>query len=358
MRTRRTARGRAILMWAVGVFAGVQILTSLLVDYRWFRLRYPMYQEQISRFDQTVPAPNVIFLGSSRSSCLVNEGEMNRIVRDLTGDGSVRCFNAALGYGDPVVCERVLRDLLERGARPRFVVVECSPEGVNQRNAWLSGYVAWLLCWHDFPEYGRELLVSGNMLRFAGGHLLPTYVYRDPLRRKLCAVAKDWVDGPAASATASAAPPASRKMPASSAAKWQQAIADRLRDAQAEPPHDTTPPESYARALRNYQPGGNSAVRLERLLGQCRAHGIEPIIVSMPLSRAHREQYLPEVESAYHAYLAQVSRKYACRHVDYRERLPDTCFRDHHHATEAGGVVFSHMFALEVLAPLWSEQGR
>jgi hypothetical protein len=356
-RSRSSARGWAILAWGIGVFVGVQIVTSLLFDYRWFRVRYPNYPELVAKFDQTTPAPNVIFLGSSRSRCLINPAEIDQVVRDVTGDPNVHCFDASIGWGDPVVCERVLRDLIDRGALPRYVVVECCPEGVNHRNGWLNGYTAWLLCWHDFPAYCRELLVTDNMMRFLGSHLLPLYSYRDPIRQRLRIEAKSWYAERFESGAAPVHPNAPTMAAAApkSAMQWQQAIADRLRQAQSEPPHETTPPPVMPRWFRDYRPGGNSACRLERLLAECRANGIEPILVGVPLSRAHRSYYTPEIEAAFQAYLAEVTRKYGCRYVDYRDRLPDACFCDHHHVTTSGRVVFCRMFALEVLAPRWRD---
>jgi hypothetical protein len=337
------------------VFVGLQLVASLLFDYRWFRVRYPYYPELIARFDKTTPAPDILFLGSSRTSCLFREGELNRVIRDVSGDRHVHCFDASIGWGDPVVCERVLRDLLDRGARPRYVVVECCPEGLNQRNGWLNGYTEWLLCWHDLPEYCRELLVTGNMLRFAGSHLLPLYIYRDPIRQRLRTDAKAWYEEHVGNAPAPPRSAQDEPEATMSAAQWQHAIVNRLCQAPTEPQHKTTPPDNMPRWFRDYRPGGNSAVRLERLLEQCRTHGIEPILLSVPLSQAHRSFYTPEIEAAFQAYLSDVTRKYSCRYVDYRERLPDVCFCDHHHVTTSGSVVFCEMFALEVLAPLWKD---
>ena len=48
---------------------------------------------------------------------------------------------------DPILCERMLQRLLERGARPRFAFIEVAPEGLNERTAWLGMYVGWVLCW-------------------------------------------------------------------------------------------------------------------------------------------------------------------------------------------------------------------
>ena len=111
--------------------------------------------------------------------------------------------------------------------------------------------------------------------------------------------------------------------------------------------------EGIQRELLRYRPGGNSAAALERLIKRCRTHGIEPILVSVPLSSAHRRLYNADVESAFQAHVGALARKYACRYIDHRTVLPDRFFTDHHHASTEGGSLYSQKIALEVVAPMW-----
>jgi hypothetical protein len=116
--------------------------------------------------------------------------------------------------------------------------------------------------------------------------------------------------------------------------------------------------DTVVRSLRSYRPGGNAAAALNRLLTLCRMHGIEPILLTVPLSSAHRQCYTSDIDRAFQAHIAAVTQEFSCRYVDCRAALPDDCFVDHHHATPDGGRLFSRKFALEVLAPMWHEGER
>jgi hypothetical protein len=348
-------RGRAVLLTALGVFALVQLTASVLFDYCWPHLRFPLYEEQVYRIDKYTPKPDVIFLGSSRTACIMDETEINHVVHDVTGDAAVRCYNAGVAAGDVIVCERVLYDLLSRGARPHYVVLEVCPEGVNHRNGWLSVYTAWFLRWDDGPTFLKDLIVTQSVSRYAGTRLIPLYVYRDQIRQHVGTWAHDWFAGQPPTATAAAPAAHGDDEAPRSTVKWHELIVEAVRHPVADSTRNTTScVDGVRRSLSDYRPGGNAAASLERLLSCCRATGIEPILVSVPLSSAHRQQYTPEIEAAFQAYMARMTRKYGCRYYDYRTAVPDAFFIDHHHAGPEGASLFSRLFALDVLAPAWS----
>jgi hypothetical protein len=355
----RPQRGLTVLLWAFAAFAGVQLASSALLDYLWPQVRFPKLYEQVSRIDSFTPPASVVFLGSSRTGCLIHEVEATRAVRELTGDPAVQCYNAAVPAGDLIVSERVLRVLIARGARPRYAVVEVCPEGVNQRNAWLSMYVGWVLCWDDVPAYFKDLALTGNLVRFAGTRIIPLHVYRDQIRQQLAARAYAWWEsGPPA--TNAVAPTAELHATGAAmdvaAAKWQQLVAESAHDAPIDRNRTTTVGlANVVRSVSRYRPGGNSAAALDRLLTLCRAHSIEPVLLTVPLSTAHRQCYTSEIEASFQAFLAAITHKHGCRYVDCRASLPDHCFIDHHHAAPDGGQLFSRKFALEVLAPIWQQ---
>lgn len=355
-RSRQVPRGRAVLLTALGVFAAAQLGASIMFDYCWPHLRFPLYAEQVYRIDQFTPKPDIVFLGSSRTACIMQEATINEVVRGVTGDRSVRCFNAGVAAGDVIVCERVLRDLLSRGARPRFLVLEVCPEGVNHRNGWLSVYAAWFLRWDDGPAYLKDLIVTHNVSRYAGTRLVPLFVYRNQIRKQIGAWAQRCYDRHVTTAAIPAAPTARGEAPRTTV-QWHQIIADSARNPTAHAAGNTTSSiDGVQRTLRDYRPGGNAAASLERLLMRCRANGIEPILLSVPLSSAHRTQYSTEIESAFQGFVAAMAQKYGCRYCDYRGAVPDTLFIDHHHAGPDGAALFSRLFALEVLAPAWRGQ--
>ncbi len=344
------SRGRRALAWAAGVFAVVQLAASVLFDYGWPQVRYPVFYQQVGRLDAFAEPPAIVFFGSSRTGSAVKEPEIDAVLADLTGERRARCFNAYFGYGDLIVADRALDDLLRRGARPRFAVIEVCPELLNHRNAWLTYYAQWFLGWSDVPAYLRELAVTNNLARFAGTRAIPLYVFRYQIRRQLAAVATGEAPVPAFASDPPLDPPPHR-----SAAGWRRLVADGLRDARAAAPARVSPDDldEVRRGLRDYRPGGNAAAALERLLRRCRANAIEPILLAPPLSTPHRRCYTPAIEAAFRGHVTTAAAAYGCRFLDWRAALPDALFIDHHHSSAAGGAFFSRMLAVEVLAPAW-----
>jgi hypothetical protein len=315
-----------VLLCAGTAFAAIQLAAGIALDYGWPQVRFPVFYQSLARLGDLRRSPNVVLLGSSRTGHLLSETEINHVMRDVTGDPDIECYNACVLGGDVVVAERMFHKLLARGVAPRHVLIEVTPEQVCRRNGWLRQYHFMLLRWDDVPGYLAELVRTHDLPRFIGMRCLPLFYYRDPLRKEIA-----------------------RHLPRS---------ADQQPPGPAAPsvlPERTTLREirDLPRWFRDYAVGGNSAAALERLVALCRARCIEPILYSPPLSSAHRDFYTPEIESAFGAYMAEVSQRYRCRYVDYRTLLADTAFIDHHHAGPEAMVPFSRRVALDVLAPGW-----
>ncbi len=356
----RPQRGRAVLRWALAAFVAAQLTAGLLYDYAWPQVRYPDFYATVNRVDADGLDADILCLGSSRTGSCLSEMEIDPVVRDLTGDAGFHCFNASVPGADPIVCERLLRILLEHGVQPRFALIEVSPETVTQRHSWVKLYGPWMLRWDDVPTYFRDLVVTYSLTRFAGTRLLPLYYYRDQSRQRLAAAVCDLYDGEAADAP-TAGPRADHRsigpISAKQAARWQKLVADGLDKAEAKPGTiaDVAAVHSW---LRDFRPGGTPAAAFERLLDCCRAHRIEPILIRMPLSSSHRGCYTSEIESSFNSYVTAITHKYGCRCVDYQAALPDQFFIDHHHASHEGRVVFSRRLSLELLAPTWSSASQ
>jgi hypothetical protein len=316
-----------VLLCTAAAFAAIQLAAGIALDYGWPEVRFPVFYQSLARLDELPRLPNVVLLGSSRTGHLLSETEINHVMRDMTGDPNVECYNACVLGGDVVVAERMFRLLLARGVMPRQVLIEVTPEQVCRRNGWLRQYHFMLLRWDDVPGYLTELVRTHDLPRFVGMRCLPLFYYRDPLRKEI----------------ARHLPRSADQAPQGSAAPPVQPGRTTMREIRDLP-----------RWFRDYAIGGNAAAALERLLALCRARGIEPILYSPPLSSAHRGFYTAQIESAFGAYLADVTHRYRCRYVDYRTLLDDTSFIDHHHAGPEAMVPFSRKVALEVLAPPWA----
>jgi hypothetical protein len=354
----RRQRGRRVLAWGLTSFLLLQLTASVLLDYAWPQVRFPFFWEQTTRPDAFAVPPTIVSFGSSRSGCLLDEDEITLVVRQLTRDPAVQFFSAATPAGDPIVADRMLDQLLARGLKPRCAVIEFCPESVNHRNNWLTLHVGRQLRWDEVPSYLGEVTITGNLLRLVGTRFLPLYAFRDQIRQHVAGRSSDWYEaflhGPGA---------ASRQVLTGDltgpAADWGQLIRDSLRNTKPDPNRTTTQGlNDVRRELRQYRPGGNSAAALERMLRRCRAQGIEPLLVAVPLPSGHRGCYEPAIEADFQAYVRDLTSAYQCRFLDYRAALPDHFFIDHHHASPEGKQVFSRQLGLEVLAPFWTEQAR
>lgn len=352
---RRGAHGRRALLWAAGAFLAAQLTAGALLDYAWPQVRFPELFAQLRRPDRFATRPTCVCLGSSRFGCLLDENEMTNVVRELTGDPQVQCFNGSIPAGDPIVAERLLRAMFQRGERPRYVLLEITPEAVNRRMAWMALHVGRQIRWGDLPRLGPDVVRSGQALRFVGTRLIPLYIYRDQVRRALadraiahCEGRRD--DTPVTRASVKA----SRGTPMAGAeAKWRHAIAEGLANEPINPNLSTTVGiDLLRRDLRDYEASGTSARAFEAMIRRCRAHGAEPVLLAVPLTSAHRACYTPEIEASFQQYVRGLCAKYECRFVDYRTALPDHFFIDHHHGSKAGKRVFSRRLSVELLAPL------
>jgi hypothetical protein len=352
-------RGRAVLLWALGAFVTIQLAASCVFDYSWPSVRFPAFYQQVARYDADASPPDVLCLGSSRVNSLLWETQVDFLVRNATGDPSFHTFNACVPGGDIIVSERMFRCLIDRGARPRFVLVEVSPEIVNHRAAWLLQYGPWFIRWHEIPAFFHDMIVTRSLLRFAGSRLLPIYYYRDQIRDQLAHKVSAWWtrhatpsrDGKEQAQRRIAAAPGPPRLRHHYGLKSGAAAMSSTTTAAN--PDTTRGLDVLKRGLGDYRPGGNAAAALERLLGGCREHGIEPILVVVPAPTAHRACYTSEIEASFQTYLADTAHKYSCHCADYHDALPDRFFADHHHAAPAGGLLFTERFSIEVLTPLW-----
>jgi len=312
-------------------------------------VRFAFLYRQLAKAQSCRQSPAIVCLGSSRSgTCLVDD-ELTGVLRARCGAESIQVFNAAMPVGDLVVSEHVLDRLLQRGLRPRLLVVEVMPEFLNRHNGWLSYHVARQLTWKDLPSYGRDLCGADLMVPFLVARLAPLYAERKGFWDVLGQAGETLL--------------AIKKQPSaalmSSTALWNQVI-------QATP--DLTGAEKQARkaaglqnaraCLSDYVPGGNSAAALERIMTRCRRKNIQVILLAVPVCSEHRQLYEPAIEHAFGEEICRLVKQFDCRFVDCRAGIADAHFLDNHHADGAAGLAFSKQFGEEVLVPAWQQIGQ
>ncbi len=339
-------RGLHVVLWAGGMFVAAQFLGGLLLDYVWPQVRFPLAGRIWARLDTLPRTPEMVVLGSSRLQG-VSTAVLNPLLRREL-EPAPSCFNSAVGAGDALVADWLLTRMLRQGRRPRLVVMEVSPETVARYNRWLEQHVIRQLTWTDLPAHFSEAWRTTHPMRLLSSRLLPLYLHRYQLRHSLAQSALALLTGcsepgPADDVDVSGADPADD--------------AAALRTGTGEALH-TEGLSEFERWLRNYRVGGGATAALERLLDRCREYGIAVVLVAPPVSVAHRRLYTPEIESAFRGYVDALVRAHGCRFHDFRDRLPDPLFRDHHHTNARGSAIFTRLLAREALIPAWREHAR
>ena len=320
----KKTRSRRIVLSMLCFFALAQVMAGLLFDHVWPEVRFPFLYRQIAKVEASTP-PTLVCLGSSRFGTSLLEEDMNRVLREAYA------FNAAVPAGDPLSSEYVLDQLLAHGIRPRTVVIEILPEALNHRICWMKSHVERQLGWEDLPTHFSEIVRTEQLSAYCQGRLFPLYAYRrgvftfvsDKVRQ---AVRKD------------------------QAATWKRALGDIPTLSPQEKQRLTREGlERVTDNLADYDPNGLATDALVRILTRCRAERIEPILVIAPVSSMHRKLYTPEIEYAFQQKVQEICSRFSCACLDCREVIPDEEFYDNHHASRAGGKLFSEWLMQRLL---------
>ena len=344
-----------------------------MLDLRWPQARSPYLEYVLEQARASPQPPEAVCLGTSRFALACDVEAIESRLRELTGDQSLTVLNGAVAAGDLASADYVLKQLLREGRRPNIVVIEVCPETVARRNRWMGAHVMPTLRWREATLYAWDLWRSGNLWRIVLDRSVPSYQYRQGLRRELCrtlpqpfqwltaasdpvpeAATLDWVrDARNSPDPSTATPPRTKTQdlfaPTPERLKW-------FLDSNVNQPAEIRSREGLYRIenwLRDYQVGGTSRLALERLLGRCRRHGIQAVLLAPPLTSFHCQLYTAEIDLAFLAEMRHLEQSFGCRFLDYRPRLPDEAFIDHHHLMGQGVVQFSRLLAEEVITPAW-----
>jgi hypothetical protein len=338
-----------VLLWTGGVFVLAQLVGGLLLDHCWPDVRFPQAGAVLTRLKASARTPEVVIMGSSRFEGAVRPEVLDPLLWQYTRQGP-RVFNAALGAGDAVVAERLLGRMLDAGRRPALLVLEVSPEHVGRHSPLLSQQVMRQMTWPDLPGYLPDACIHGPVMRLLSSRLLPLYLHRYQIRKQTLAAALALLTG-----TAPEAPAAPERGP--HPVPDLSGLPSVGPGVPPVPPGGTPPLAAGAIAgwLRDYELSPIVTAALERLLGGCRAEGIDVLLVGVPAREALRALYTPAVNATYLGYMRSLTVGDGCRFVDFRDRVPEHGFSDSLHLTDDGAAHFSRLLAREVLIPLWRE---
>jgi hypothetical protein len=354
---RSDCRARRVVLWAAGLFLLAECAGTVVLDRCWLGVRFPVAAAVLRTAEKEDHAHDIVTLGSSRFEAGIVAEEIGARLRQDTGSPRpIRVLNASISAGDAITSDFMMRLLLKSGAHPALAVIEVNPETVNQRNFWLEQHINRQLTWPEVPAYFGDVVVTGQLAHLLRARLLGPHLHREKIWHESYQALAHLFGGGcpvSPSTTATFGPDAYSRL------DWDELLrltpqpvpTERIRHFEAGIVHTR-------RLLRDYHIGGNPPAALERLIRRCRHHHIEVILVAVPVTTFHRNQYTPTINASFLAYMDRLTRTYHCRFFDYRDQVPDYLFRDIHHLTPEGGFYFSRRLTREVLSPAWKEHGR
>ena len=357
------ARARCVLAIAGVVIAAGQLAAGLALDAAPAKVRFAQGAEVLDQARGLGRAPYVLLLGSSRFWEL-DAGTAAVVLSETVGAESPPVVKGAVPAGDPVVADYLLERLLTQGSRPALIVLEISPETICYPTRWVAEHAIRFFTWGDVAAWVPEIVIAGQVRKVAAARFAPIHLYRRELLTWMAGAAPPYLRvAPPGGPGGTAARRAERLVPGAEHARVPPAPTANRNDTTEEPerlrPNAATlfGLRETRKWLRHYRLDGGAARALEHVLARCQDAGIRVALVGVPVSSWVRELYTPEIEGAFHEYMDRVSRRYGAEFVDYRARVPDRFFKDHHHLNHRGADLFIRVLVGEVLAPRWNSKG-
>lgn len=341
---------RRCLLAAACTLALSPIAGTLLIDRCPMSARFPDAHTTIGRWHSRIPPPQIVFFGSSRTGCAVDEQVIEQVMeREIAVSPPV--FNATVGWGDPLTMHYLAKHLFSTGPPPRLVILEVTPQSVARRHPFLDIVITRQFTLADIVATGGEIFHSTNkaISRLLSSRLTPFYCHRDQLLA--------W-------------------MGEATERRWDHARHDR--DSGTPPPPKVQPPriaerrnfplppevqaETYLRRTRkllaDYEVAGRPPEALEKLIASCREKNVRVILLQTPLHSKVRDLLTPEMMAKYRTFIRRLEHDYGCRFVDVSERIPDSMLHDCEHANREGREHFSQILSQEILVPLWRRDAQ
>lgn len=353
MRDRRTAfrkRSRAALGWTLGLFALLQLAAGLVLDYVRPLTRFPSAGRVVAHLDREPKPPAVVFFGSSRTGGGMQAREMNPLLAAAFPADPPRALNAATPGGDPITHEFMYDLVTARGLRPRVVVLEVWPEAFNKRNPFVNLHAVRQYNWEDAPRYAADIVRSRSAWLYLQARMVPVYTHRKQILADLKDEARTAISLPPTNPGATPVRPLD-----AGPLDWAAIIRTAPAGDAARTAGDRAARNDVHKWLTPYDMTGSGMAALERLLARCRADGVRVLLTTLPSATLHRDEYTPEIESQFVAYMDRLGREYGCRFVDARTWVPDGMFGDLLHLASDGGRVYTRRFAREALIPALRE---
>lgn len=341
---RRVPQARSAIVWALAVFLAIQLGLNLLVEADnptiyddEFSVRFPALQTLMA---EAPGQPLLLLIGSSRSG-MAYLPEVLPPLQTPAGERPI-LYNFSHQGAGPILNAMMLRRLLRRGIRPRWLVLEVMPPCLNHEYHSVATTCAELRELPSVCRYFSPVRAGALVLR---SRLFPCYrqrgflcgSYLPLLAAKTVAEKLAYID----------------LLPQGGDGGWQlqdqldkQEIARRIRITRA----------GYRPRLQDFQIKPETDRALQETLQLCRENDIETVLLLMPEGSEFQSWYAPWALPQIDAYCRGLSRDFGVPLVDARHWLPDNLFTDSHHPLRPGAMLFTERLAREVLGPL--VQGR
>jgi hypothetical protein len=343
-RRRLVGKGKAALVWTLGLFVASQALLGVWFRYCHADMINPTQEFRYARLGkllaETPGQGLVVVVGSSRSA----NGFSPHALGDWMPQPPV-VFNFATLGGGPVRELLTYRQMIARGIRPDWLLVEIWPCFWSERPGLYYEQAAILRCdsyLSDLPVISR--LYGAGWDGFAGvcvKNLTPVIHYRAPL---LETYAPDL---------------ASRG--ADNNRNWEKIHWLGLDDWGWLPVGwPRLGPEEFAQKLEHarqvtqpdleglaFKPGTDWAIH--ELLRECREHGSKVALFFNPEHSGLRSWYSPQAWERVQSYFLGLAGEFNVPVIDARDWVPDEGFVDFCHLLPCGADLFSARFGREVL---------
>jgi hypothetical protein len=346
-RSRRLRRsGRAVLLWALGLYALAQPALWALLD-GWHPGLYPTAIRakwaQLRELTAEGPGrPLLVMVGSSRTEAAFQAGRLD----GLPGPGGRpwRAYNFGVPTAGPLREGLYLREMLDAGIRPRLLLIEFLPPLLNEPRPGLTSEERWVDAqWLSGPQLRRLRPYLAKPRRKGHDCLLGRVATAYAFRQDLQALMNR---------------PGTAERPAYLPHdRWGWRLPEPLTPellAGVRGVAHTMYPES----LRRFRLGAGPAQALRDLLELCRREQIPAVLVLTPEGSAFRGWYSPAARDGPRRLLAELHAAYGVRVIDATEWLPDEDFLDGHHVTPAGAAAYTERLLAELRRlPAWSGAG-
>lgn len=329
--------GRRVMLWVLFWYVAVQLVPTLLKD-RWQRIG-PYYESrkwpELAQLVAEDPSrPLLVMVGSSRTAWDFQASALDGMP-DSNGRPML-VYNFGVPSTGPLFQLFWLRDMLAKGIRPHFLLIEflppllCEPRrGVFSEDSMLEYETLSARRMLQWMPYLQRPKKWANL--WLEARVAPCYIFRNHLVAELKSLATGQP---------------MLKHPPIDNRGWHVALPF------LEPlVHETALRAArlgYGPGLMNFRLGKTQYRAIRELLDLCRREKIPSALVMMPEDSHFRSWYSPEAKTAVSNLLAELKQTYGVECIDAQYWLPDYDFEDGHHALLDGALIFTARMRAEL----------